>query len=52
MRRIRGAKDRLMLRTEQSGDETGEKHGEMGRLHRAKQGAEHIGVSSHEAPVS
>lgn len=31
-----------MLRIEKSAEETGEKHGEMGRLHRAKEGADHI----------
>lgn len=35
-----GAKVRLTLRTEQSSNEDGRKHGKTGRLHRAKEGAE------------
>ena len=42
MRRVRKAKGRLKLRREKSGDETGKKHGEMGRVPRAKEGTEHI----------
>lgn len=37
-----GAKVRLTLRTEQSSNEAGRKHGETGRLHRAKEGADYF----------